>query len=90
MQFPRDSVLINYGEKDNTDQNRYLKLFYKDYVGEELMNPFTSYPDMKNEYPFQVIGLRFQADHITPEKIQLFEEYRNDPANARIFVIKIR
>ena len=45
---------------------------------------------MKNKYPIQVIDLRFQADHITPKKIQLFEEYRADPNNARLYVILIR
>ena len=45
---------------------------------------------MKNFYPIQVIDLRFSVDHITPKKIQLFEEYRNDPANARLFLILIR
>ena len=29
-------------------------------------------------------------DHITPKKFQLFEEYWNNPANARKFVILIR
>ena len=45
---------------------------------------------MKDKYPIQVIDLRFQADHITPKKIQLFEEYRADPAYARLFVILIK
>ena len=45
---------------------------------------------MKNKYPIYVIDLRFQADHITPKKIQLFEEYRAAPANARLHVILIR
>ena len=54
------------------------------------MNPFASYPEIKTKYPIQVIDLRFQADHITPKKIQLFEEYRADPANARLYVILIR
>ena len=55
------------------------------------MNPFISYTDMKNKYPIQVIDLRHQVDHITPEKIQLFEEFNTDPANvnARFFVILI-
>ena len=90
QRYPRDSVLINYPENDYIDQYRDLKLFYKEYVGEELLNPFISYPDMKDKYPIQVIDLRFQADHITPKKIQLFEEYRADPANARLYVILIR
>ena len=45
---------------------------------------------MKTKHPIQVIDLRFQPDHITPKKIQLFEEYRADPANnpnnARLYV----
>ena len=45
-----------------------MKLFFKEYVGEELLNPFVSYPEIKNKYPIQVIDLRFQADHITPKK----------------------
>ena len=56
------------------------------------MNPFISYTDMKNKYPIQVIDLRHQIDHISPKKIQLFEEYKHDPVNAnkRIYVILIR
>ena len=82
--------LTNYREKDYIDQYRDLKLFYKEYIGEELLSPFVSYTDMKNKYPIQVIDLRYQADHITPQKIQQFEEYRADPANARLYVIIIR
>ena len=72
------------------DQYRDLEMFYKEYVGEPLLSPFISYPDVKDFYPLQVIDLRFQPDHISPKKIQLFEEYRNDPANARLFLILIR
>ena len=90
QRYPRDSVLINYPENDYIDQYRDLKLFYKEYIGEELLTPFISYTDMKDKYPIQVIDLRFQADHITPKKIQLFEEYRAPPANARLYVILIR
>ena len=88
--YPRESVLTNYADNDYIDQYRDLKLFYKDYVGEELLNPFKSYPDMKDKYPIHVIDLRYQADHITPKKIQLFQEYRADPNNARLYVILIR
>ena len=90
QRYPRDSVLTNYGENDYIDQYRDLKLFYKEYVGEELSTPFISYTDMKNKYPIQVIDLRFPADHITPKKIQLFEEYRANPNNARLYVVLIR
>ena len=45
---------------------------------------------MKTKYPIQVIDLRYQVDQITPMKIQLFEEYRAAPANAKLFIILIR
>ena len=63
--YPKDAVLTNFPENDFLDQNRDLKLVYKEYVGEELMNFFISF-DMKNNYPIQVIDLRHQVDHITP------------------------
>ena len=84
------SVLTNYPENDYIDQYRDLKLFYKGYIGEELLSPFVTYSDMKSKYPIQVIDLRYQADHITPKKIQLFEEYKEHPANAGLIVIIIR
>ena len=65
-------------------------MFFKEYVGEELLNTFASYPEIKSKYPIQVIDLRFQADHFTPKKIQLFEEYRENPSSARLFIILIR
>ena len=88
--YPRDGVLINFEENSYLDQYRDLKLFYKEYVGEELLQPYISYPDMKYLYPIQITDLRFQVDHITPKKIQLFEEFSEDPANERLFLILIR
>ena len=54
------------------------------------MSPFISYPDMKTKYPIEIIGLRHQSDHITPKKIQLFQEYSVDPENAKFYLIVIR
>ena len=54
------------------------------------MSPFISYPDMKTKYPIQIIDLRHQPDHITPKKIQLFQEYSADPENAKFYLIVIR
>ena len=85
-------MLTNFPDNDYIDQYRDLSLFYKEYVGKELMNQFISYFAMKNEYPIQVIDLRQQVDHITPKKIQLFEEFNTDAdnVNASLFVIRIR
>ena len=30
------------------------KFFYKEYVGDELTNPFRNYTDVKTKYPFQL------------------------------------
>ena len=90
IRYPKDGVLINYEENSYLDQYRDLKLFYKEYVGEDLMNPYISYPDMKYLYPIQITDLRYQVDHITPKKIQLFEEFSVDPDNERLFIILVR
>ena len=81
VRYPRDNVLVNYEQNDYIEPYKDLKLFFKEYIGEELMNPFISYPDMKTKYPIQIIDLRHQPDHITPKKIQLFQEYTADPEN---------
>ena len=90
IRYPKDGVLNNFGENSYLDQYRDIKLFYKEYVGEELLQPYMSYPDMKYLYPIQITDLRFQVDHITPKKIQIFEEFSEDPANERLFLILIR
>ena len=54
------------------------------------MSPFVSYPDMKTKYPIEIIDLRHQSDHITPKKIQLFQEYSADSENAKFYLIIIR
>ena len=45
---------------------------------------------MKTKYPIETIDLRHQTDHITPKKIQIFQDYSTDPDNARLFLILIR
>ena len=83
----RDGVLIHYEENDYVQQYEDLKLFFKEYIGEPLLNTFISYPDMKTKYPIEIIDLRHQSDQITPKKIQLIREYGTDPNNARLFLI---
>ena len=90
VRYPRDNVLLNYKQNDYIEQYKDLKLFFKEYIGEELMSPFISYPDMKTIYPIEIIDLRHQTDHISPKKIQLFQEYNADPDNAKFSLILIR
>ena len=90
QRYPRDNVLINFDENDYIQEYKVLKLFYREYIGEPLLNLFISYLDMKTKYPIEIIDLRHQSEHITPKKIQLFHEYGTDPDNARLFIILIR
>ena len=87
VRYPKDGVLTNFEENSYLDQYRDLKLFYKEYVGEELLQPYISYPEMKYLYPIQITDLRHQVDHLTPKKIQLFEEFSEDPIVERLFII---
>ena len=90
QRYPRDGVSINYTENDYIDQNRDLKLFFHENIGEPILNPLISYPDMKTKYSIGIIDLRHQLDHITPKKIHLFQEYGTGPDNGRLFLILIR
>ena len=87
QQYPKDSSTTNYGENDYIEQYKDLKLFFREYIGEPILNPRISNPDMKTKYPIGITDLGHQPDHITPKKIQLFQEYGTDPDNARLFVI---
>ena len=63
-----------------------MKLFYREYIGEPILNPPISYTDMKTKYPIEIIDLRHQSDHITAKKIQPFHEYGTDLDNSRLFI----
>ena len=45
---------------------------------------------MNGKYPIEVIELRYKFFNAAPKKIQFFEDYRKDRANARLFGIIIR
>ena len=90
QRYPRDHSLMNYEQNDYIEQYKDLKLFFKEYIGEQLLSPFISYPDMKTKDPIEIIDIGHQSDHITLKKIQLFLEYGADTENARFFLILIR
>ena len=54
------------------------------------MSPFKSYPDLKTKYSIQILDLRHHSHLITPQKIQLIEEYSPDPENAKPYLKVIR
>ena len=90
VRYPRDFVNNDYASIDYLDQYRVLKLIYREYVGEESLNPFISCTGTIAKFPKKVNDLRFQVDHIDPKKIQLFEDYRGATENARLLMIIFR
>ena len=90
QRYPRDSVIINHEENDYIEQYKNLKKYYRECFGEQLINPFFLYLDMETKDSIKIIDLRHQADHKTPKKCQLFQEYGAYPNNARLFLILIR
>ena len=88
--YPRDSVLVNGEQNEYIEPYKDLKIFFKEYIGEELMTPFISYPEMKTKYPIERIDSRHQRDYITPKKTQLFQEYSAGLEDAKFCLILIR
>ena len=88
--YPKNPVMVNFEENNYLEQYKDLKLFYKEYVGDQLLSPIITYDKMKNYYPIQIIDLQFQVDHISPKKIRLFEEYDPNPVNTILYVILIK
>ena len=70
LRYPRDSLLINFEQNDYIEQYKDLKLFFKEYVGEQLLNPFISNSDIKTKYPIEIVDLRHQPNHISPKKFK--------------------
>ena len=89
IRYLGDCLLINYERNDCIKHYKDIKLFFKEYIGEPILNPFISYPDMKTKYPIEIIDLGHQLDYIPPKKIQLFQGYGADGDNARLFLILI-
>ena len=44
---------------------------------------------MKN-FDFFKLLIQDQVDHVNPQRIELFDEYRGDPASAKLFIIIFR
>ena len=82
---PKDGISKNYTENNYIDQYSELKLFFIEYIGEPILNPLISYPDMRTKYSIGFTDLRLLPDCRTTKKIQLFQEYGSDPDNARLF-----
>ena len=73
VRYPRVAILTIFEENSYLYQYTGLNLFYKENVGEQLLNPYISYTDKKIFYPIQVTDFRFKVNHITAKKVQMFE-----------------
>ena len=58
-------VMVTYTGNNYLDQYRDLKLFYNEYIGEQLLSPIITNDKIKDYYPIQIIDLRSQVDHIS-------------------------
>ena len=60
-------------------------------LGEELLSPYISYEDVRNTISYSSNRFTFSGWSNKPqERFNYLEELRNDPANARLFLIVIR
>ena len=73
-----------------TEHYKNIELFYKEYIGEQILSPYIAYDEWKTLYPIFITDLRFQNEYISPKKIQLNIKYRADTANARLYTLLIR
>ena len=90
IRYPKNPIKINFEDSNYLDQNRDLKIFYKDYVGESLLSPIIIYDKMKTYYPIKIIYLRFQIHHISLKKIRQFEDFDENPVNTDLYIILIK
>ena len=87
VRCPKNHIMIIYVENNYSDQYTDSRLFYREYIGKSMLSPIITYRKMKDYYPFQIIDLRFQVDHISPKKIRNFEEYDENPLNIILYSI---
>ena len=53
VRYPKNPVMVDFDKNTYLDQYRDLKLFYKEYVGEPMLNPIITFDKMKKYYPFK-------------------------------------
>ena len=67
LRYPRDIVLIIFEGNDYIKQYKDIKLYFEEQIGEPIINPPVSYPDIKTNHSIGIIDLRHQLDHIPPK-----------------------
>ena len=90
VRYPKNPILINYDKNNYLDQYRDLKLIYIELVGETMLSPIIPYDKVKSWLPFEIIDLRFQADHISPKKNRFCAENYDNPVKTAIYIILVK
>ena len=87
--YAKDTIETNYSENDCLDEFRDLELFYKEYSGESLLNPFISYLDMETFYPIRIVDLGLQLEYVT-SKNSLYGRKETAPEYTNLYVILMK
>ena len=85
MRYPKIPKEVKYDDKKYKNQLLDIELTFRGYVGEPLLNPCRGYSHTKSPLTIHVNDLGFQGNHANPRNIR--ENYRADPANARLYGI---
>ena len=68
QRYPRDGISINYTKNKYIDQYRDLKVYFCEYIGDTIINPVISCPDIKTKYPIGIIDLRHPPKKYNTQK----------------------
>ena len=90
IRYPKNRILKSYTENIHLSQHRDLKIFYKEYIGEQILSPIITYDKKQIYYPTQLFDLLFQLNYVTRKKIRLFGEYEIDPTHTYLFDLSVK
>ena len=76
VRYPKDGVLTNFEENSYLDQYRDLKLFTKEYIGEDLLQPYISYRAMNITILFKKLILDIKLIILRQRKFNYSRNFR--------------
>ena len=78
IRYPKDAIDVEYEKNTYLNQYREFKLFYKRYVGEDFLNPFITYPDLKDFMK----KYTFKNDTMNESELQKLSNYPICPRDS--------
>ena len=82
--------MVDFEENSYLEMFRDLKLFFREYVDEQLLSPIISNDKLKDYSPIELLNLRFQVHHISPKKIRFSEEYDENPVKTNLYQMLVK